>query len=67
MGIMLAVLAISAGEPARNGSASPETVVSVTIIYDNYQVEERLKTDWGLLQKPKKEASWLQDVAIRVR
>jgi len=47
MGIMLAVLAISAGEPARNGSASPETVVSVTIIYDNYQVDERLKTDWG--------------------
>lgn len=47
MGILLAVLAISAGEPAPKGSASPETVVSVTIIYDNYQVDERLKTDWG--------------------
>lgn len=40
MGILLAVLAISAGEPALKGSASPETVVSVSIIYDNYQVDE---------------------------
>ncbi len=47
VGILIAVSAISAGEPAQKGTASPETVVSVTIIYDNYQVDERLKTDWG--------------------
>jgi 7,8-dihydropterin-6-yl-methyl-4-(beta-D-ribofuranosyl)aminobenzene 5'-phosphate synthase len=47
VGIMLVVSTISAGEPAQKGSASPETVVSVTIIYDNSQVDERLKTDWG--------------------
>lgn len=47
LGILLSISVIHAEEPSYSSVASEEKVVSVTIIYDNYQVDERLKTDWG--------------------
>lgn len=47
LGFLLSVSALSAGEPAFMGFVSSDNAVSVTIIYDNYQVDPRLKTDWG--------------------
>jgi len=47
LSILLAVSVIVNGEQEVKASDSPENVVSITIIYDNYQVDDRLKTDWG--------------------
>ena len=47
LGILLFVSAFVNGEQAIKASDSPENLVSITIIYDNYQVDDRLKTDWG--------------------
>lgn len=47
IGVLLTFSVICAREPALYDRASPENVVSITIIYDNYQIDDRLKTDWG--------------------
>jgi len=47
LGILLSLSTLTAREPARSGNDSPENVVQVTIIYDNYQDDKSLKTDWG--------------------
>ncbi len=43
--LLLGLSAISAREPMVLGS--PDDAVHVTIIYDNYQVDKNLETDWG--------------------
>jgi 7,8-dihydropterin-6-yl-methyl-4-(beta-D-ribofuranosyl)aminobenzene 5'-phosphate synthase len=45
--LMLGLSTIAAGDSATTGHESPENAVQVTIIYDNYQVNPELKTDWG--------------------
>lgn len=47
LGMMLSLSTITAREPVFKGMGSPENDVSVTIIYDNYQEEASLETDWG--------------------
>ena len=47
LGLLLCLSTITAGEPVAFSMDSPENAVRVTIIYDNYQVDKRLETDWG--------------------
>ncbi len=47
LSILLGVSVIVNGEQAVKTSDSPENHVSVTIVYDNYQLDNRLKPDWG--------------------
>jgi len=47
LGILLSLSTLAAREPVRTGTDSPENAVHVTIIYDNYQDDETLPTDWG--------------------
>lgn len=47
LGIFLCLSTLKAGEPSFTGKAAPENAVHITIIYDNYQDDETLKTDWG--------------------
>lgn len=47
LGILLCLSTLTAREPSITGSASPDQAVHVTIIYDNYQQQEALGTDWG--------------------
>jgi len=45
--LLLGLSTITAKEPAVSGNGSKENAVHVTIIYDNYQVDQNLETDWG--------------------
>jgi len=45
--LMLGLSTITAGEPVITCIASPDNAVHVTIIYDNYQEDKNLETDWG--------------------
>ena len=47
LGILLCLTTVSAREPVFSLCSTPENEVHITIIYDNYQVDESLKTDWG--------------------
>jgi 7,8-dihydropterin-6-yl-methyl-4-(beta-D-ribofuranosyl)aminobenzene 5'-phosphate synthase len=47
LGLLLCLSTISAREPGDFITGSPDNAVHVTIIYDNYQVDKRLETDWG--------------------
>lgn len=47
LGLILSLSTLTAREPSRSGNDSPENAVSITIIYDNYQDDESLATDWG--------------------
>jgi 7,8-dihydropterin-6-yl-methyl-4-(beta-D-ribofuranosyl)aminobenzene 5'-phosphate synthase len=47
LGLILSLSTLTAREPVLNRGDSPETTVRVTIIYDNYQDDESLPTDWG--------------------
>jgi 7,8-dihydropterin-6-yl-methyl-4-(beta-D-ribofuranosyl)aminobenzene 5'-phosphate synthase len=47
LGLLLCLSATTFGEWASQGCVSPENAVHVTIIYDNYQADARLGTDWG--------------------
>jgi len=47
LGLLLSLSTLTAREPVLNYTASPETDVSITIIYDNYQDDASLETDWG--------------------
>ena len=47
LSLLLAASVIVNGEQVVKASGSHENDVSITIIYDNYQVDDRLKTDWG--------------------
>ena len=45
--LLLGPSTLIAKEPALNGNGSPDSAVHVTIIYDNYQADQNLETDWG--------------------
>jgi len=45
--LMLGLSTITAREPAKTCIGSSDDAVFVTIIYDNYQVDQNLETDWG--------------------
>jgi len=45
--LMLGLSTSTAGEPAGNCNGSSDDAVHVTIIYDNYQADQSLQTDWG--------------------
>lgn len=45
--LFLSLPAIFAGKPTSVSQASRESDVRITIIYDNYQANNKLKTDWG--------------------
>lgn len=45
--LLLGLSTISAGEPCIHVSDSPDSAIHVTIIYDNYQADPNLGTDWG--------------------
>ena len=45
--LLLGLSTISAREPTIEGKASPDNALHVTIIYDNYQEDPALETDWG--------------------
>jgi len=47
LGILLSLSTLTAREPVTLGTGSPENAVHVTIIYDNYQDNPSLETDWG--------------------
>ena len=47
LSLLLAAPVIVNGEHPVKDHDSPENAVSISIIYDNYQVDDRLKTDWG--------------------
>jgi 7,8-dihydropterin-6-yl-methyl-4-(beta-D-ribofuranosyl)aminobenzene 5'-phosphate synthase len=47
LGFLLSLSTLIAGEPNFRGKDAPENAVHVTIIYDNYQDDESLATDWG--------------------
>lgn len=46
-GLLLCLSTLTAREPAGQQAVSSENAVTVTIIYDNYQADKRLGTDWG--------------------
>lgn len=43
----VSLLALFAGEPSKDLQGSRDIGVRITIIYDNYQANKDLKTDWG--------------------
>jgi hypothetical protein len=45
--LLLGLSTIAAGEPLVSGSGSKDEAVHVIIIYDNYQFDQNLETDWG--------------------
>lgn len=45
--LLLSLSTLTAREPVQNSTASQVTDVSITIIYDNYQDDASLETDWG--------------------
>jgi 7,8-dihydropterin-6-yl-methyl-4-(beta-D-ribofuranosyl)aminobenzene 5'-phosphate synthase len=45
--LLLGLATIFAGEPAVDSHGSPDSVVHITIIYDNYQADPNLQTGWG--------------------
>lgn len=45
--LLLGLSAITAEEPALARIASSDNAVHITIIYDNYQDDKNLETDWG--------------------
>lgn len=45
--LLLGLSIIAAAEPLHSGSGSMDDAVHVTIIYDNYQANPELGTDWG--------------------
>jgi 7,8-dihydropterin-6-yl-methyl-4-(beta-D-ribofuranosyl)aminobenzene 5'-phosphate synthase len=45
--LLLGLSTIIAREPALSGNGSEENAIHVTIIYDNYQDDQNLETDWG--------------------
>ncbi len=45
--LLLGLSTITAGEPAKTCTGSSDDAVHVTIIYDNYQADQSLETDWG--------------------
>lgn len=45
--LLLGLSTIFAKEPALSGKVSEDDAVHITIIYDNYQVDPGLETDWG--------------------
>ncbi|MEA3460548.1 MAG: MBL fold metallo-hydrolase [Bacteroidota bacterium] len=45
--LLLGLPTIIAQEPALSGNSSVENTIHVTIIYDNYQHDPELETDWG--------------------
>ncbi len=45
--LLLGLSTIIAREPALSGNGSTDNAVHVTIIYDNYQDDQNLATDWG--------------------
>jgi 7,8-dihydropterin-6-yl-methyl-4-(beta-D-ribofuranosyl)aminobenzene 5'-phosphate synthase len=47
LGLLLLLPATTTAEPVPETDRSTEPAVEVTIIYDNYQADERLETDWG--------------------
>lgn len=47
LGLLLSLSTLFATEPVINTTNSPENAVLVTIIYDNYQDDTSLETDWG--------------------
>jgi 7,8-dihydropterin-6-yl-methyl-4-(beta-D-ribofuranosyl)aminobenzene 5'-phosphate synthase len=47
LGLLLSLSTLTAREPSIPANDSPENAVHVTIIYDNYQDDESLPTDWG--------------------
>ncbi len=47
LGLLFSVSALLAGEPNLPSNDSLEEAVLISIIYDNYQFDSRLKTDWG--------------------
>ncbi len=47
LAILPCLSAISAREPACHTAGSADNALHVTIVYDNYQVDSRLETDWG--------------------
>jgi 7,8-dihydropterin-6-yl-methyl-4-(beta-D-ribofuranosyl)aminobenzene 5'-phosphate synthase len=47
LGLLLSLSTLIAGEPNFRVKDAPENAVHVTIIYDNYQDDESLPTDWG--------------------
>ena len=47
LGLLFSVSALVAGEPNLQSFGSQDEAVLISIIYDNYQADSRLKTDWG--------------------
>ena len=45
--LLLGLSIITAGDPAVDGRDSKDDAVHVSIIYDNYQADQKLETDWG--------------------
>ena len=45
--LMLGTSTITAWEPVKTASGSSDDAVHITIIYDNYQANQNLETDWG--------------------
>lgn len=47
LALVLSLSTLSAREPVVSTAGSPQAAVTVTIIYDNYQDDASLGTDWG--------------------
>jgi len=47
LGLLLSLSTLTATEPVTHTAGSQENAVQVTIIYDNYQDNVSLETDWG--------------------
>lgn len=45
--LLLGLSTITALEPSVAGSGSTDDAIHITIIYDNYQADQNLETDWG--------------------
>jgi hypothetical protein len=45
--LLLGLSTITAVEPGVSARASSDDAIHVTIIYDNYQADQNLETDWG--------------------
>ena len=49
LNVLFAVVVVAAGVPGPSGQDTPrkEKPIVMTIVYDNYPFDKRLKTDWG--------------------
>jgi 7,8-dihydropterin-6-yl-methyl-4-(beta-D-ribofuranosyl)aminobenzene 5'-phosphate synthase len=45
--LLIGLSTILGREPAISGKGSQDSAVQITIIYDNYQADQKLQTDWG--------------------